>query len=147
MALTRTSRNALRMMAVCGLGAWLAFWLSIPILGGSAANGYVSQGGYFLGEHGKYVQVSPETYRLSEVLLRVGLVGLPVAALGFFVLRRVGDPSFFFWGMAVAVTAAASAVAIWVGASVGAPQSALWVAGGLLWPTLLVLTAMGRRAQ
>jgi hypothetical protein len=40
-------------MAVLGLGMWLAFIVSVSILGGVAVNGYVRDGRYFLGEHGK----------------------------------------------------------------------------------------------
>jgi hypothetical protein len=142
MVLSGTGRFILRAMALSGLGAWLVFWLSIAILGGSAANGYVLEGHYFLGEHGKYVEVSPETYRTSELLQRVGLAGLPVGAVGFFALRRLGDPAFFFWGMAVALSAFAPVLILWIGTSVGAPLPALCVGAVVVWFGLLVATAV-----
>src|SRR5688572_14914229 len=94
---TLVKRTVIRVAAVAGLLGWFALILSIGILGGTAANGKIVDGQHYLGEHGRYVPVSLETWRLSVWITRLGFTSLLVAGAAFAVLRSRPDPELEAW--------------------------------------------------
>ncbi|MFN2542406.1 MAG: hypothetical protein ABR514_09610 [Chthoniobacterales bacterium] len=52
---------------VIGFANFFAFMVVSQYLGGSAANGFVRAGHYYLGEHGKYTEVSYRLFRYSQI--------------------------------------------------------------------------------
>lgn len=78
----------------------MAFFIAHVIvterLGGSAANGKVEDGRYYVGSHGKYVEVSRESYYLS-LIQSYGLFVIACLCVGLgFVLWRKGEVA--YWG-------------------------------------------------
>src|SRR6266516_3997378 len=63
-----------------GFANFLLFLTISQFIGGSALNGMIQNGHYFLGEHGRYVEVSSLAYRYSQIhtysLVVTTIVGL-----------------------------------------------------------------------
>lgn len=112
-------RALVRAAAVIGLLGCIAFILSIGILGGTAANGKIVDGQHYLGEHGHYVAVSPDTYRLSQWITRVALLSWLLAGVGFALLHRRPDPALEVWGVATAIFAIVALLVSWLLISLG----------------------------
>lgn len=65
------------------------FFLTISqFIGGSAPNGMIRNGHYFLGEHGRYRQISSLVYHYSQVHTYSLIVTMPLAIWG---LKRARD--------------------------------------------------------
>jgi hypothetical protein len=63
-----TKRRDLAMfLAVLGLANFFLFLILSALLGGSAANGRIQAGHYFVGEHGKYTEVSSLIFRINQI--------------------------------------------------------------------------------
>src|SRR5438270_12793528 len=63
-----TKRRDLAMFVfVVGFVNFFVFLVVSQYLGGSAANGFVRAGHYYLGEHGKYTEVSHAMFRYSQI--------------------------------------------------------------------------------
>jgi len=54
-------------IAALAFANFLLFLTISQLIGGSAPNGMVRNGHYFLGEHGRYVEVSAPIYRYSQI--------------------------------------------------------------------------------
>ena len=59
-------RNFLQLVVVFAVLNFLAFFIVALYLGGSAGNGHILDGQYFLGDHGRYVGVSKAVYDYSQ---------------------------------------------------------------------------------
>ena len=136
----------IRMAAAVGLLGCIAFVLSIGILGGTAVNGKVVEGQHYLGEHGRYVAVSPETYRLSQWITRVAFVAWVLAVVAFAVLHARPDPAFELWGAATAVFALAGLLVYWGLTAIGLSRQLGGSIGAAIWLGALVVFASGRRS-
>jgi hypothetical protein len=139
-------RILVRAAAVIGLLGCIAFILSIGILGGTAANGKIVDGQHYLGEHGQYVAVSPDTYRLSQWITRVALLSWLLAGLGFAILHRRPDPALEVWGVATAVLAIVALLVCWVLLSVGLSPVLAGVIAAVASLGGLAIFANGRRS-
>lgn len=78
---TRTARNFFIAGAVLGAANFVAFAIGSAYLGGDAAAGKQEGDRYYLGNHGKYTEVSPETYAYSRWHARSIWITHPVAML------------------------------------------------------------------
>ena len=86
-------RVLVRAAAVVGLLGCIGFILSIGILGGTAANGKIVDGQHYLGEHGHYVAVSPQTYSLSLWITRAAAIAWILGGVAFAFLNVRPDPA------------------------------------------------------
>lgn len=53
---------------ICCVIVFIGFLVFSMIVGGSAVNGYQEAGKYFVGEHGRYVEVSETIWIMSNIL-------------------------------------------------------------------------------
>ena len=70
-----------RFIAYAGLVNFAIFMVVCGIFGGSARNGMVRSGHYFVGSHGKITEVSEGLYRLNQLHEYTVSVTLPLAVL------------------------------------------------------------------
>ncbi len=75
----------------------LLFFTATMLMGGSAGNGRVEGGRFFLGDHGKYVEVSANAFWAMQVYERFTIsffaIGFVAALIGIFLpgcMRRAG---------------------------------------------------------
>lgn len=82
--------------AVIGLGNLFLYLLITPMIGGSAINGRVQNGHYYLSEHGHYTEVSQQLYWLNVVHGRSLLFTVPAGLMCLMWLRfiRQGDDQY-----------------------------------------------------
>jgi hypothetical protein len=77
-------RNVLRVALFLAIGNFASFWYGDLVLGGSAANGKREGGRFFVGDHGRYTEVSEDVYRYSTLhyasVLVTHIIGLLAAA-------------------------------------------------------------------
>ncbi len=77
-------------LGVLNFMAFLAFSLSI---GGSAAAGKVLAGHYFVGEHGKLVEVGEWTFTISKILGTSLMVTWPMVIVGAVIIKSPSNPA------------------------------------------------------
>lgn len=84
-------------MAVYGVVTFVA---ETQRLGGDALNGYVQDGHYYVADHGRYTEVTPEQWELSRahtirmlVMQPLAVVAIGFLILGFVVPSLVGRPT------------------------------------------------------
>ncbi len=65
-------------MLACGIVA--------SVLGGDAISGHESAGHYFLGDHGRFTEVSKLIFELSRLHVLSTLISLPFALIGWLLL-------------------------------------------------------------
>jgi hypothetical protein len=70
------------LLTLAGVLNFIAFIGASERLGGSAANGYVRDGRYFVGEHGRYQEVSREAWERSQSHGQTLALTHPLAAIG-----------------------------------------------------------------
>jgi hypothetical protein len=67
--------------AAIGLGNLFLYLLITPMIGGSATNGGIRKGHYYLGEYGRYTEVSAMTYRINLLHGRSLLFTVPAGLM------------------------------------------------------------------
>jgi hypothetical protein len=89
------SKVALIAFAIAGL-AWLNYAIGgivLVSLGGTAQDGYIDDGLFFLGSHGRYTEVSADTFWVCFWYWRISLIAfaasIAAAALSYVWARRV----------------------------------------------------------
>jgi hypothetical protein len=74
---------------------FLLFLTVSQFLGGSAPNGYTRNGRFYLGEHGRYTQVSSAVYRYSQIhtwtTFALMFIGVPCFARGMSLRRELEE--------------------------------------------------------
>lgn len=83
-------KTATAILILCILN-FVAFGVGAMVLGGSAANGIVRDGRYFLSEHGKETEVSKEVWTYSLWHSRSLFVTHPLAFILFMILGTKWD--------------------------------------------------------
>ena len=88
-----TKRYALALfIGYAGLVNFALFITVCAFLGGSAANGMIRSGHFYVGEHGKITEVSEGTYRFNQlhgyVAFGMLLLSLPALAYGNSLKKR-----------------------------------------------------------
>jgi hypothetical protein len=139
-------RVLVRTAAVVGLLGCIGFILSIGILGGTAVNGKIVDGQHYLGEGGRYVPVSPQTYRLSQWITRVAFVAWLLAGVAFAILHARPDPPLEVWGVATATLTLISLLVYWFLVSVGLWPPMAGIIGIVAWVAALAIFASGWRS-
>jgi len=86
-----------KVLAIFGLGNFVAFALVSYGLGGDAINGVVRGGVVFVGNHGQYTQVSETAYRLSYLHGISAIIGVVLGAFGVWRLESGRQTSFNAW--------------------------------------------------
>lgn len=81
-------RRILIMIAIIGIVNFLSFVAIAFSLGGDALNGYASDGRYFLGEHGRYTEVSEAVFQYSQWHARSLFITHPAAILAGYLLKK-----------------------------------------------------------
>jgi hypothetical protein len=69
---------------------FLAFFVVSLWLGGTAGNGMVENGKYYLGTHGRLIEVSHDIFRYSEIHERLMIVSM-VGCLALLVAAKVRE--------------------------------------------------------
>ena len=67
-----------------------AFFIASLWLGGSATNGMIEGGKYYLGQHNTFTEVSKQVFSYSQIHERMMIVG-HVAALGLLMFAKVRE--------------------------------------------------------
>lgn len=128
-------RTVLRGMTFLAVLNFCAFWYGTLILGGSAPNGKRESGRFFLGEHGKYVEVTEQVYKYSEVHATSVYLTHALGAIALLGLLALKDPfvtnhnkrrDALFFGAAVG--------SMVVGLAIRRPLHSLW-----LFPVIFVV--------
>jgi hypothetical protein len=80
-------------VGIVGIVNFVTFVAVAISLGGDALNGYASDGRCFLGEHGRYTEVSASVFQYSKWHARSLFLTHPAAMLaGYFLTKRSGRP-------------------------------------------------------
>lgn len=77
--------------AAIGIGNLFLYLLITPMIGGSAASGRVRNGHYYLGEHGRYTEVSARTYAFNRLHGQSLVFTLPVGLMCLLWLRFIRE--------------------------------------------------------
>jgi hypothetical protein len=75
---------------ICGVNI-LAFMVIATMLGGDAVNGYAADGHYFLGNHGRFIEVSKAVFEYSRFHVYSGFISFPVAAFATWRAKRIAS--------------------------------------------------------
>ena len=81
-----TKRYSLALfIGYAGLVNFVLFMTVCAFLGGSAANGIIRSGRFYVGEHGKITEVSEGAYRFSQIhgYITFGMLFLSLPTLGY----------------------------------------------------------------
>jgi hypothetical protein len=78
----RIARVAGLILLVVGVLNFIAFAVHCAMLGGSAGNGTVRDGRYFVSEHGKETEVSQTTFYWSSLHSKSVFISHPLAMIG-----------------------------------------------------------------
>ena len=107
----------------------------------------IVQGGrYFLGEHGRYVEIDPHTYQLSHTLYQVGLVGLLVGAAWLRCPSHHGRRGFLLLGHdTFAATAIPPVVLLWLLPKDAAQSTGAMSVALALWIGLIAARVSARK--
>jgi hypothetical protein len=81
-----------RALVLLGIANFTTFWFATMAMGGSALNGKVEDGHYFLGEHGKYTEVTSRQFQFSAWHTRSIFLTHGLGALGALLLYSIDDP-------------------------------------------------------
>ena len=76
---------------VFGVLIVLGFFLFSMIIGGSALNGYRESGSFFVGNHGKYTEVTEPIFVISCVWGILFYVFIPLTPLGAFFIAYIEE--------------------------------------------------------
>lgn len=85
-------QNILRAILLIAMLNFLTFWYGALILGGDAGNGKKDGGRFFVGEHGKYTEVTEGVYRYSRLHGFSLLVTHPLGMAAGLILLWRKDP-------------------------------------------------------
>ncbi len=69
----------------------LGFFIFTMIIGGSAGNGYLEAGKYYVCDHGNCVEVSETIWMISSVLEILFWVFVPLTPIGAFVISNIQE--------------------------------------------------------
>jgi len=67
----------------------LGFFVFSMIIGGSAGNGYLEAGKYFVGDHGNYVEVSKTIWETSNIWGIFFWIFIPLTPIGAFIISNI----------------------------------------------------------
>lgn len=78
-------------MTVIGWGNLVLYLIILFVLGGSADNGMVRNGRFYVGNHGKYNEVSKTTFRLNRIHGQTVVFSVFIGAAGLAWMRAIGQ--------------------------------------------------------
>ena len=81
-----------RALVLLAIANFTAFWFATMAMGGSALNGKVEGGRYFVGEHGEYTEVTASRFEFSAWHGRSIVLTHALGAVGALLLYGIGDP-------------------------------------------------------
>jgi len=85
-------QNILRAILLIAMLNFFAFWYGVLILGGDAFNGKEDGGRFFIGEHGKYTEVTEGGYKISRFHVLSLWVTHPLGMVAGLILLWRKDP-------------------------------------------------------
>jgi hypothetical protein len=85
-------QNILRAILLIAMLNFFAFWYGALILGGDAFNGKEDGGRFFIGEHGKYTEVTEGGYKISRFHVLSLWVTHPLGMVAGLILLWRKDP-------------------------------------------------------
>src|SRR5262245_4223113 len=122
-------QKILRAMTFIAMLNFFVFWYGVLILGGDAINGKKDGGRYFVGDHGKYTEVTEGVYRYSRfhalslfVTHSLGMVAGLILLLwrkDSFITNNNKRWNYGFFGIGVAIMV--------IGEVTGLPTLPLWL--------------------
>lgn len=83
-----TSRRILQVLFALATVNFFAFFFECIYLGGSAGNGRIVNGHYFLGEHGRFTEVTKAVYDFSHFHMVTLFITHPLGLLAALLLNR-----------------------------------------------------------
>jgi len=121
-------QKILRVIALVAMVNFFAFWYGALIIGGDAINGKEDGGKFFVGDHGKYTEVTEGVYRYSRFHALSLFVTHPLGMVAGLISLWRKEPSitnnnkrlnYIFFGIAVAI--------MFGGVVIGLPNLSLWL--------------------
>ena|SRR5215510_5882365 len=121
-------QKILRVIALIAMLNFFAFLYGDLIIGGDAINGKIDGGKFFVGDHGKYTEVTEGVYRYSRFHTLSLFVTHPLGMVAGLISLWRKDPSitnnnkrlnYIFFGIAVAI--------MFGGVVIGLPNLSLWL--------------------
>ena len=67
----------------------LGFFVFSMIIGGSAGNGYLEAGKYFVGDHSNYVEVPKAIWEISNIWGIFFWIFIPLTPIGAFIISNI----------------------------------------------------------
>lgn len=88
----KTDKNIiLSIWNALGVTIIISFFVFIAFTGGSSGLGYQDGEKFFVGNHGKYVEVSEITYRIGAVLEILFYIFIPLTPIGAFTIEKIQE--------------------------------------------------------
>ena len=88
-SLSKPENRLITIWLVIGISVILGFFCFSAIIGGSALNGYIENGSFFVRSHSSVVEVSKTVFTISKVWNVLFYILLPLTPVGAFMISFV----------------------------------------------------------